>query len=78
MLCVLSEYMCVCMCVLSVYILCVLCMHTCVKVFRCIYVSHVYICVLMCFECVVCVLERVLCPCLREVVMLYSCEYLVI
>ena len=67
-----------CMCVVcadSCMRVCFMCMHTCVEVFRCIYVSHVYICLLMCFECVVCVLERVLCSCLREVVMLYSCEY---
>ena len=43
-----------------------------------VYVSHVYICVLMCFECVVCVLELVLCTCLCKVVLLYSCEYLYI
>ena len=79
MLCVLSE----CMCVLSVYMcvlthtyVCFMCMHTCVKVFRCIYVSHVYICVLMCFESVVCVLELVFCTCLCKVVLLYWCEYL--
>ena len=55
---------------------CFMCMHMCVKVFRCIYVSHVYICVIKCFECVVCVLERVLCSC--GVVVLYLCEYLYI
>ena len=62
------SYMCVCF----------MSMHTCVKVFRCTYASHVYICVLICFECVVCVLERVLCSCLHGVVLLYLCEYLYI
>ena len=57
-------------CADSTVCVCFMCMHTCVKMFKCIYVSHVYICVLMCFECVVCVLERVLCSCLREVVLL--------
>ena len=39
MMCVLSEYMCVLsvyMCVLTHTYVCFMCMHTCVKVFRCI------------------------------------------
>ena len=69
-----------CVCVLSVYMLCVL-THTCV----CVFYVYAYVCesvlVYICITFVymfVNVLERVLCSCLREVVLLYSCEYLYI